>query len=317
MKSSHVLVLMGGGSLALMAGVSLTFVFLGPHILSTLSNAFHAVTYACQVVWQELTSEQLTFAVIGAGVLAVGVGWVGYTAYRAMRLGKRVAFSQEVTPVRVLSIAADAGLDPSRLTIVEHDRAFAMTTGVLRPDVVLSSAALRVLSCAELQAVLEHEAHHVQEREPLRRLLLSLALLWVPFRRIRHSLRDTYVTASEVEADERVRNQDLLGAALLRLVTPPVPAAGFSPLDARVERLVNPHFRHTGTPALRFLALTGVVAIVLIVFAPRAIATVYGTHPSATVSVHLDMCRVEHERMLQSREGACGSFSTPQTCVTQ
>ncbi len=308
---------MGGGSAALMIGASVVLAFLWPHVVSTLSNALHAVTYACQAVWQDLTRAQLAFASLSAGALLGFLSWVGYTAFRAIRLSKRLAFPRQEVPVRVLSIAADAGLDPSRLTVVQDARAFAMTTGVRWPEVFLSTAALRTLSQAQLRAVLEHEAHHVREREPLRRLVLALALLWVPFRRLRDYLRNNYVTASELEADERVHDQHVLGAALLRLVAPPIAAAGFSPLDARVERLVNPAFRHTGKPALRFALLAVVAVVGLAVLAPHAIATVYGGHPSSTMAAHLDMCRVEHERMLQSREGSCGQFSTPQTCATK
>ncbi len=317
MKSRRVLMLMGGGSTALLIGTSVVLAFLWPHVSSTLSNAVNAVTYACQAAWQDLTGVQVVLAVFGAVTLVSFLGWVGFTAYRALRLSKRVSFTPQAIPVRVLSIAADAGLDASRVTIIRDHRAFAMTVGVRWPEVILTTAALRTLSCAQLHAVLEHEAHHVREREPLRRLLLSLTLLWVPFQRFRRHLRENYVAASEVEADERVQDQHTLGAALLRLATPPIAAAGFSPLDARVERLVNPRYRHSGQLALRYALTTLVIAAALVGLLPRGVAAVYDTHSVSATSAHLEMCRIEHERMLQSREQTCGKFSTPQTCVTK
>ncbi|MEK7631632.1 MAG: M56 family metallopeptidase [Patescibacteria group bacterium] len=317
MKSARVLGLIGFGGASVVVFLVLFLLRLWPHIFNTLQNTVHAVSYACQVAWADITRGQITYAITGVLLLTLFFGWLVYCAYRAIRLSRAVRLPAAPLPVRVLSVAADAGLAASRLTLTADRRAFAMTLGLRRPEVVLSTQAVRVLSVAQLQAVLEHEAHHVRMREPLRRLALTLVLLWVPFRKLRVRLRALYVAASEVEADERVRDQRVLGSALLQLVAPPVAAVGFSPLDARVERLLNPQFRHSGGLALRFAAITLLVVASAIVLAPKSIAAVFGNHPSATTAAHLDMCREEHERMLQSQEQSCGKFSTPQTCTTK
>jgi beta-lactamase regulating signal transducer with metallopeptidase domain len=283
-------------------------------VFSTLQNTLHAVSYACQVVWADITRDQIAFAVVGAFLLAFFLTWIGYNTYRTVQLSKKVRFETVPMSMRILSVATDAGLAADRLTITQSDRAFAMTIGLRWPEVVISTAALRVLTYAQLQAVLEHEAHHVSMREPLRRLGLTIALLWVPFRRLRTRLRQLYIAASEVEADEQVRDQHVLGSALLQLVAPPVPAVGFSPLDARVERLVNPDFRQSGIFAVRFAVVTLVIAASAVVLAPKSIAAVFGNHPSPAAAVHLDICRAEYQRMLQSRDQSCGRFSALQTC---
>lgn len=314
MKSSRVFSFVGLGGLAGVFFLVVFFIRLWPHAFSTLQNTMHAVSYACQAAWTDITREQITYASLGIVLLALFAGWVGYNAYRALRMARTVRLQAQPVPVRVLSIAADAGLECSRLTIAEDQRAYAMTIGLRWPEVVISTQALRTLTVSQLQAVMEHEAHHVRMREPLRRFGMTLALLWVPFTKLRRQLRDAYVAASEVEADEHVRNQDVLGSALLQLVSPPVAAAGFSPLDARVERLVNPHFRHSGALAVKFAVVALVVAASAMLFAPISIAAVFAGHSPATTTQHLDMCRQAHERMLQSREQSCGKFSTPQTC---
>ncbi|MDP2789813.1 MAG: hypothetical protein Q8O51_01665, partial [bacterium] len=153
--------------------------------------------------------------------------------------------------------------------------------------------------------------------EPLRRLLLGVALLWVPFRSLRRNLQESYIAASEIEADAQVRNQSVLGSALLRLVSPPIPAAGFSPLDARVERLVNSGYRHSGRLAIRYGAVVVILAGALVGLAPRGVTAVYGAHLSMSTEAHLTVCREQHERMLQSQEQTCGKLSTPQTCITK
>lgn len=317
MKSNRVLATIVGSSGALVLASTGVLTAIWPHVVGTIMEATHAIAYACQTVLADLSRSQILLAVIGSVVIAFLGAWLGYTFFRFYRLSRPAKLSPITTPVSVLSIAADAGLDPSRVSVVRSERAFAMTVGMRWPEVVLSTATLRTLSRAQLQAVLEHEAHHMQQREPLRRLLLSLALLWVPFRTLRRRLQESYVAASEIEADAHVRNQHILGTALLRLVTPPVPAAGFSPLDARVERLVNPAYRHSGQLAIRYAAIALTLAGALIGFAPRGVAAVYGQHVSMSTQAHLTVCREEHERMLQSKQASCGSLSTPQTCVTK
>ncbi|MEK7570355.1 MAG: M56 family metallopeptidase [Patescibacteria group bacterium] len=315
MKSSRVFTFLSLGSLAGIFFLIVFFIRLWPHAISTLQNTIHAVSYACQVAWADITRDQIVYASLGIVLLALFTTWLGYNAYRAMRMARTVRLQRLPVPVRVFSIAADADLECSRLTIAADQRAYAMTIGLRWPEVVVSSQALRTLTAAQLQAVLEHEAHHVRMREPLRRLGLTLALLWVPFAKLRRQLRDAYIAASEVEADEHVRDQNVLGSALLQLVTPPVAAAGFSPLDARVERLVNPHFKQSGAFAVQFTLVALVIATGAIVFAPKSIAAVFGEHPSPSTAVHLTICREEHERMLQSQVNTCGRFSTPQTCL--
>ncbi len=316
MKSRHVLLAIVGSSSVLLVASTGVLTTLWPHMVRLTVEATHAIAYACQAVLVDLSRTQMLLAALGLlAVIALGV-WFGYTLVRLYRMSRPANFALEVVPVGVLSIAADAGLDPSRVSVVRSSRAFAMTVGIRWPEVMLSTAALRSLTRLQLRAVLEHEAHHVQQYEPLRRLLLGLALLWVPFRALRGSLQTSYVTASELEADARVSDQRFLGSALLRLVAPPIAAPGFSPLDARVERLVNPTYRHSGQLAIRYAFAILVFAAALVGFLPRGVAAVYGTHSASATSAHLEMCRIEHERMLQSREQTCGKFSTPQTCVT-
>jgi Zn-dependent protease with chaperone function len=317
MKSNRVLATIVGSSSALVFASAGVLAAIWPHVVRTVMEATHAITYACQAVLTDLSRSQILLAVLGAGVTATLGSWLAYTLIRLYRLSRPVKISSSTVPVSVRSIATDVGLNPNRVTVVRSDRAFAMTVGIRWPEVVLSTTALRTLTQAQLKAVLEHEAHHVHQREPLRRLLLSLALLWVPFRSLRRNLQESYVAASELEADAHVRDQRILGSALLQLVSPPIAAAGFSPLDARVERLVNPGYRHSGRLAIRYAAVIIIIAGALVGFAPRGVAAVYGTHLSMSTEQHLTICREEHERMLQSKAATCGKFSTPQTCITK
>lgn len=315
MKSVRVLACISLSSAAVVSGLVFLFARLWPYATSTLQNAFQAVSYACQVVWVQMSREQIAFAIVGSTLLVGFCAWLVYSMYRAVRLAQRAKCISVTLPARVQSIAAAAGLDACRISVVEDDRAFAMTVGMRKPEVIVSTSAVRKLSDAELQAVFEHEAHHVRQREPVRRAFLALALLWVPNKRVRAQLHEQYVAASEVEADMCVRDQRTLGSALLQLVTPPIVAAGFSPLDARVERLVNPNFRQSAKFTLRFAVFTLIVVANAVVFVPKSIGVVYGNLSSSTTAAHLDICRQKYELMLQSRDTTCGKFSSPQTCA--
>lgn len=54
-----------------------------------------------------------------------------------------------------------------RVVRVQQARPSAMTVGLIRPTVVVTSAMLELVSDQELLAVLAHEAHHAQRRHPL------------------------------------------------------------------------------------------------------------------------------------------------------
>jgi len=78
----------------------------------------------------------------------------------------------------------------------------AFCAGLVRPRVYLSSGAVHVLDCHELDAVLAHEAHHATRRDPLRILLARLlrdALFFLPI--MRH-VADRYGALAEMAADE-------------------------------------------------------------------------------------------------------------------
>jgi hypothetical protein len=145
MKSNRVLATIVGSSGALVFASAGVFTAIWPHIVGTVLEATHAITYACQVVLDDLSGSLMSLAVGGFAVVAALVGWFIYTLVRFYRLSRPAKLHSIAVPVGVLSIAADAGLDPSRVSVVKSDRAFAMTVGVRWPEVVISTAAVSSL----------------------------------------------------------------------------------------------------------------------------------------------------------------------------
>lgn len=65
---------------------------------------------------------------------------------------------------------------PQPVRVVRDSKAVALTHGLLRPRIVVSTGLLRRCSETELRAILEHEAEHVRRRDPLRTLVARVGV---------------------------------------------------------------------------------------------------------------------------------------------
>ena len=131
----------------------------------------------------------LVLSALGLAVISRGIG----SAWRAHRSARRF--------VRQLRICGELA-GPPRARLVEWEAPQAFCAGLLRPRVYVSTGAVDLLSDAELQAVLAHEAHHAARRDPLRLLVahvLSDALFFLP---AMGRLRRRYAALAELAADE-------------------------------------------------------------------------------------------------------------------
>lgn len=77
--------------------------------------------------------------------------------------------------VRSLRRIGSAIVDGRSIVVVGGSAAIAFCAGLLRPRIFVSRGAMCRLSAAELRAVVAHEAHHADRRDPLR-LLIGRAL---------------------------------------------------------------------------------------------------------------------------------------------
>lgn len=201
------------------------------------------------------------YAVLVATSLA-GHAVAGRTALRAAVAGRRlravVRWHARRPPPQLLAAAAPLGL-AGRVDCVAAAEAFALTHGLLRPRILLSTAALAALDPAELAAVLGHEHAHLRRRDPLRLLAARVladdgcylpALRWLSTR---------FALRCELAADQAALDHSsraALAGALLKLA--PAPAcsavAAATPagtLDARIAQLEH---RRPRRPRLRPVA---------------------------------------------------------------
>lgn len=133
-----------------------------------------------------------------------------------------------------------------RVRVLAGPRPAAFCAGLLRPQLCVSTGALSQLRSDELRAVLAHERHHAQRRDPLRRMcadVLADALFFLPVLR---PLAERRTTLAELRADEAAiaacgGDARALAAALLTFEENGSTAAGAVEAE-RVEHLA-------GTPA--------------------------------------------------------------------
>jgi Zn-dependent protease with chaperone function len=190
-----------------------------------------AVVEFARLDW--LASEPYEFtavAVVAAsGPLAVvgllRVAWPAARGYLGVR--RLLASAGRPLPGPVQAAARGLGV-AGRVDVVATGEAFAVTHGLLRPRILLSSGLVAVLDEAELTAVLVHERHHLLRRDPLR--LLAARLLagygwYLPLLRwwtLRSALRREL--AADRAATARAGVAAVAGA-LLKLADLPAPVA--------------------------------------------------------------------------------------------
>lgn len=176
------------------------------------------------------------FAVTALGSLSVTVAVLAVRAmvreWRALRRFQRTECPQGTVMV--------AG---RRVLVVEDDTPRAYCAGWWRPAIYVSTGTLGHLDRGELEAVVAHEAHHADRRDPLRLLVVKVlgeAMFFVPV--LRH-LRKRYAAFAEIAADEAAvaasGGPQPLASALLRFGQTPIPGvvAGIAP--ERVDHLLG------------------------------------------------------------------------------
>jgi Zn-dependent protease with chaperone function len=204
---------------------------------------------------------------------SVGVAALVLTAraaVRQLRAGRR--FERELRVERAL-----AGV--GRTYVIDDPQPHAFCSGLLRPRVYLSSAALGLLTDEERDAVLAHEAHHARRRDPLRLLVaraLGEGLFFLPVLR---RLAGRYAALAELAADEAAvragRGPQALASALLTFDAHPSQAVvGIAP--ERVDHLLG-HRARWELPLLLVCGGVVTIAALLAVTLRVAEATAYGS----------------------------------------
>jgi hypothetical protein len=176
----------------------------------------------------------------------------------------------------------------SRVYVVDDDDPHAFCTGLLRPRIYVSRAALELLGGDERAAVLAHEAHHARRRDPLRLLgarALADGLFFLPAVR---RLPERYAALAELAADQaaaaELGGRRALASALLTFDEHPSPAAvGIAP--ERVEQLLGQRPLWE-LPTLLLLGALATIAALVAVTVRLAEATAHATVGLPALAAH-------------------------------
>ncbi|WP_187351861.1 M56 family metallopeptidase [Allosaccharopolyspora coralli] len=206
------------------------------------------------------------------GLLAVGNAV--RTVVRGVRQTRRfhtwVVSRRVPIPSSVAVVVNEFG-SRAPVTVVDVEQQVAVTVGLLRPSVVISTGLAEILSPAELRAVVAHEQAHAKRRDPLRVLLgqmLAAHLWFLPAAEdMRTRARRSYELAADRDATNRYGQRALAGA-LLRVLPAAITPGSVAPfadsdlLDARVAQLESgePPRPHPVSPLRSALTATGACA---------------------------------------------------------
>jgi len=161
----------------------------------------------------------------------------------------------------------------ARLDVVAAEEAFAVTYGLIRPRILVSTGLATALTPAEISAVLAHEREHLRCRDPLRLLAARLAASWACYLPAARWLWGGAMLRHELAADRAAAGRagrSVLAGALLKLAsTPTCPAvaaaspAGDGPrsLEARVSQLEAGRPPRQRPAVSRLLSSAGAVAL--------------------------------------------------------
>lgn len=149
---------------------------------------------------------------------------------------------------------------PMSWRVVDMDRPLALTAGLIRPRIYLSTRLLNALSPAELAAVVGHEQAHRRRRDAVRQLAAE-ALSRLHLAPIRRRLLADLSLASERACDEEAAFSSngrlcvagtLLKVARLNATQSPMdallPTMTGADLEARIEALLRPVARRQLAP---------------------------------------------------------------------
>ena len=170
------------------------------------------------------------FMIGSAGVGLLAVARVAWRAGRAMRAVRRAAAYRVGLPVRVAKLAAGLGIS-DRIDVMPGEP-FALTHGLRRPRILISSGLVDILTGDELAAVLAHERSHVRSRDPLRMLVVRLLAGYAVLLPIASRLADRVAVDRELAADRDAlvhTGQAAVAGALLKLADAPQPPRTLAP----------------------------------------------------------------------------------------
>lgn len=256
---------------AVLCWVLLPLTIMAHLVLAVLALAEFAAMGWPLPTWFDTAAVTLVLATAAAGLAASAlVALRALASSRALRALIRAA--RRPVPISMQNEAAALGC-AARLDVVAGDDAFAITYGLIRPRILVSTGLAASLSPAEIRAVLAHEREHLRHRDPLRLLAARLAAAWGCYLPAAGWLVRRAALRRELAADRAAAGsagRGVLAAALLKLAAMPASPAiaaaspagdGRRSLEARITQLERGRPLRQRLAVNRLLASGGTLAV--------------------------------------------------------
>lgn len=219
-----------------------------------LGVVLHVSSGGCSLAFWLCQQQSIVLDLVTMGMpLMLLVAWGLFVGIRQLVRTRRamqhmLALPQRHLPASIIACASELGIN-DRLDVVTHVQAIAFCYGLMRPRICITTGLLDILSSMEIEAVLRHERHHLQRRDPLRSLLWTMlsGMCWWLEERAEHAHLLRELAADRAVIMEQGRQP--LATALLKLLTQPrrdnliadgLAISGLSVTDARIDQLLKP-----------------------------------------------------------------------------
>lgn len=262
----------GWGVLAwqgLTASLVFAILMLGLALATPLSPLADAMAYLWSTNVPEVAEHYLTpaghelasAAVVGLSALMLRLGWLTAGTAWSTAQARRAQAS-------VLDLVGDD--HPGGFVVVEHATPLVYCLPGPRGRIVVTSAALHVLTTDELDLVLAHERSHLRARHDIALAMAQVLRRTFGPLRVFRTAQEQIATLIEMQADDAARDPRGLARALVTLgcgVPAPGLAAGDVAAVARVRRLTEHHGTWSRTKGTAVLVGTFVLLAAPLVLA--------------------------------------------------
>lgn len=235
----------------------------------------------------DLGIHLLSYILGGAAIVGMTLGFTFW--HRQQRKTHRLCADLEIGRLAdsdIAIISRRLGLE-GKVYLVDTEPAFSFCAGLISPCIYLSRKTVEKLTTEELEALLLHEKHHLEHRDPLRILLGRLVVSILFFIPVLQDVLRRYLVEIELAADQNaIQHQgDRRGiaGALHKLIQESVamPVAGFTvgaadALEYRIAYLAGHAPRYGHSISLHRLVSS---LLVVLLFIAVVLVPLQASHP--------------------------------------
>ncbi len=258
-----------------------------PHLLGLTSQAGSALA-CCKTAFSWcLVSPTMFMTIIpwlGFGIVTTGIVVALFRAVRGLIVSRRFLTALNVSPQDNFpgfkNLARNSGIP----IVPFNDKWFnsAFTLGLFKPKVYISTELLEKLTRDECEAVILHELHHAEAKDPLKLFVLSFIKDVFFFLPLGRYLTNLFCRTKELAADERAVNEtgrplDLAQALLkmLKMKQEAIPVGvpildKPSIIEKRIKELLEPEAGKRSEEPRTAVILTTVAALFVMLLAMAA-----------------------------------------------